>query len=64
MIAKAKSGLVNAIYIVVILLFFFGLIKWAQANPAEWQRLVNNIVTAAIAITTAVLNAIVGALPQ
>jgi hypothetical protein len=62
-VEKAKSSVISAIKFVVLLVFLFGLIKWAQANPAQWQQLVDNIVRAAAATLNAILNAIVNALP-
>lgn len=60
---KIMAGVISAIKFVVALLFLWGLIKWAQANPAQWQALVNNIVNAAAATLNALMNAIVSALP-
>lgn len=61
---KAKSSVVSAIKFVVLLVFLFGLLKWAQANPAQWQALVTNIINTAMQVITAVLNAIASALPK
>lgn len=61
---KAKSGVYSAIKFVVALVFLFGLMKWAQANPAQWQTLVNDVINTTIGIITAILNAIAGALPK
>lgn len=64
MIDKAKSGVFSLIKFVVALVFLFGLIKWAQANPAQWQSLVNNVIQTAISVVTAIMQAIAGALPS
>ena len=64
MIDKAKAGVFSLIKFVVGLLLLFGLIKWAQANPAQWQALVTNLIQAAMSVINAVLNAIVSALPK
>jgi hypothetical protein len=63
MIQKMKAGVINLIGFVVGLVFLFGLIKWAQANPAQWQELVNNVVNTVISVITAILNAVASSLP-
>ena len=61
---KAKAGVFSAIKFVIALVFLFGLLKWAQANPAQWQALVNNIVNTAMQVLNAILSAIANALPK
>lgn len=61
---KAKSGVISAIKFVVLLVFLFGLLKWAQANPAQWQQLVDNIINTAMQVITAILNAVANAMPK
>ena len=58
---KAKSSVFSAIKFVLALVFLFGLLKWAQANPAQWQALVNNVITTAMQVLNAILNAIANA---
>ncbi len=61
---KAKSGVISAIKFVVLLVFLFGLLKWAQANPAQWQSLVNNIVNTTMQVINAILSAVANAMPK
>ena len=64
MIDKAKAGVFSLIKFVIALVFLFGMIKWAQANPAAWQSLVNNVINTTMQVISAILNAIAGALPK
>ena len=52
------AGLVNIIKVVVLVVIAVGIIKWAQAHPAQWQALVDRLITALIGVVDWVLTQI------
>jgi hypothetical protein len=45
------GALTKALTVVVLFVLLIGVVKWARANPAEWQALVDKgITTAATAL--------------
>jgi hypothetical protein len=68
MLAKAKAGMKNALWIAVAFIVLVGISRWAQGNPEEWQAAIDSIAgtiaTVIPKIVTALGNLIVWILDQ